>query len=275
MDETSAHICTFVDLFTSRVGEISDITEAHRGDVLKKILFVTLLDSLRRTASRCTQQKLDFSQFIVGYTSWSDATKISLPHFRAALRLQPIVDTSDSQVKNLMTAVDKKYAAWLSTVTHPFNLPEALHLVELQDNEPMAMHALSVENDIDESWIETFCPLTKVAPINKWFQHASMLKKFRNCLVHEYRNLGVNNRSERFDVPHYEHIVCRDPKSGKMEAYFNLVYPCKFIYNVVTTALENVRQQLTDRQCNPFDSWPKHEVYWIREFNQSTLLPRY
>lgn len=275
MTNTEKYIHTFIDLFTSRTNEVLEITETDRGNVLKKILFATLLDALNKTASRCANVKPNLTQFIINYTSWDSATKISLPHFMAALHQEPLIDTSDSQVATLIGEVDRLYAAWTSTIDHPFHSPEALRLVALRDNDQTQLHALSIDNDIDEGWIETFCPLTKLQSIDKWFQHAAMLKKFRNCLVHESRQMGANNRPERFDVPHYEHICCGDRKTGQMELYFNLVYPCDFIYRLVTTAIERVKLELINMNYNPFESWPKREIYWVTELNETLLLPRY
>jgi hypothetical protein len=275
MSKNSEHIQNFIARFDARADEIVSLVESDRSHILKKILFTTLLDGLNKVIAKTMGEKDDLSHFVINYGDWSAARKISLPHFRAELRRGTRIDTSDLSVESLLKAVDNKYSVWLSTIDSPFNEPEDVGLIAFRDDDEMQLHALSVENDINEDWIKNFCSLDKIEPLNTWFRHANMLKKYRNCLVHESRQMGVKNRPERFDMPHYEHICVRLRETLRMEMYFNLVYPYGFFYNLTKNAIKNVREKLIENKLNPFDAWPKQEIYWIDEFNSNTLLPPY
>ena len=232
------------------------------------------MDTLNKITTRSLNRKDDLSIFIADYCGWDSARKISLPHFRAYLH-QKDASTFDADMRTLFEAIDEKFSIWMSTINWPFRRPEDIGLIALRDEDEIQMHALSIINDIDEVWLENLCPLHKITDPIRWFKHASMLKKYRNFLVHEARQPGVNNRPERFDIPHYEgtHVILTETNRG--ESYWNLVYPSKFFYNLAKNAINSVQQEFVRVQLNPFDAWPKSEVYWIQELNNNTLMPPY
>lgn len=97
-------------------------------------------------------------------------------------------------------------------------------------------------------------------------RHVHLLYAYRNFLVHEMRQPGRGMDFDRNDQEPYYHSMTHIAE-GRKSGSWELVYPARFLEQLCTVALKNVRDHYITQQVNPYDAFA-FGTYWIEELNR-------
>ncbi|MBK8574206.1 MAG: hypothetical protein IPN90_00485 [Elusimicrobia bacterium] len=234
-NEIQQKIAGFIGFFEVEIKKIS--SDEHR--LHKKILFVSLLDTLSRVVFPRAGGRERFVAFISEFSLWATKCKVSLPHLSQLLTSAP-----EPEFENLRMHVQRLYQQW--------GKGEIIHL----------------DRDSDYEEIVRFWPGGKsggkrVAGVGlDALQHIHLLYTYRNSLVHEFRAPGYGVEFPNDNEPFYMNTKLVPDETETWE----LSYPESFLKLLVETCVSHLKLYLDKNMIDPYTSFT-FGSYWISELN--------
>lgn len=204
----------------------------------QKLLFVCILDTLARAVYVDSQSSgKRFVRFIKQFSSWSDHSRVSLPHLVDLLERERF-----PQLDNVRTFARRELEKWR-----------------------WGEEIVPISRDPDASMISGIWPSESQAPQKwEWLQHSQLLASYRHSLVHEFRS---PSNAEPVQLPAEQPVYVSsgaghdyDPEKLS-RTWWSLSYPVPFFRSLCSTSLELVSQHLLERSKDPYDSFPESD-YW-------------
>lgn len=222
----------FCNYFNDRIAEIEKIESR----ILKKVLFVSVLDSLSNLMeSDTTGNKINFTKFIRNFANWKDSQKISLPLLYQHIRNNSITFEEDKEVI-------------------PF-LEDKYKLIKYG-----LIHRLDEDITIDDIRLKIGGELSKKANNEIMrFEHANIFYVYRNYLVHEFREpnfSGLENIPTN-ETPYY---IGGDINISKQQTNWKLVYSEHFFIELVKSSLSAIKKYLIDNNKNPYECYDFEKI---------------
>lgn len=218
---TKEEIDRYCSYFTEKLREISVIDNI----LFKKILFVTMLDTLARGAFPIiTSNRKRFVEFIDKFADWQDKDRISLPQLSFLL---------ESETCSLLR---KEVLERLETWKQGREI------------------RLSDDAECDE--LLSFASNDEVDSVKK-ARHSALLYIYRNRLVHEFRKPGYGIEHEGDEWPYYHSLTDSKTNSETWE----LVYPSQFFVHIIESSLGNLTNYLLKGGINPYDSYDFSSIW--------------
>src|SRR6185312_7443268 len=261
MSKSSTHIENFKAYFESLLSMIRELPQDRKWDVIRKSLYVAIIDSIGQIAFP-KQQNANAQRFrrtILDFGKWPHATFFSLPHLHQYLKVH-----QDRYFKQLeIKLVKPAYAVWLDERESRRRLP----WIDL----PGLRQVLSLDADIPENIVLHLVKkdnLDKVKSIKR-FQHYALLYSYRNVLLHSLRIPGLNDRPEEMNYPYYEEYAVTDRADGKLSIFHDLVYSTTFFYTLSERVLKNATLYFQNNEVDPYKQLQSSvALYWIDGLNQ-------
>ncbi|NQU83385.1 MAG: hypothetical protein HQ536_01610 [Parcubacteria group bacterium] len=194
--------------------------------VFKKILYCTIVDTL----SKCAHpQKTDngkrFRDFVSEFGNWDERNKVSLPQLKLYLDKQ-----SNECFNFLKNFVEQKINQW---------------------EEALICETKNLEHDPTLKEIIKFCSNRKKQEELKFFQHISLLWKYRNFLIHEFREPEGSFEGENdYEIHYYSQTDL-----NTQEETWELVYPLSFFEKLAETCTNNLKKKFLVEKTSPYDSF--------------------
>ncbi len=240
-------ITNFVDFFRhhiSRVGQISEKYEDKEDSdvqLYQKILYVAILDTLAKCVFPRSRNRDRIVSFLRRFSKWTDVDRVSLPHIVQLTKQRP-----DPAYERLRDFAFGKLTTWV-----PGRL---IHL----------------ESDPEVKQVKDIWPEVKdyQEPGNRdwrWesLQHANLFYKFRNNLIHEFRQLGDYHDLIDMEKPYYKHSYIG---LDMVEQVWTLIYPRTFLKKLCEDSLEGVEEYLRKNRVDPTPFYTYGD-FWLDELN--------
>ena len=211
-------ISTYCGHFTEQLNLIGSLG-SH---LYRKILLVSILDTLSRARhpNLVTSNHDRFVDFIQSSTGWEDCERVSAPLLLARLEKDPAL-----QDIKLARDLRKWIGQWREG-----SMPRAADDPRVTELTPSGVLS---QNGV---------------PLERHYTHVELFYAYRNVLVHEFREPGVDFGILGDRSPYYIRVDDLD----SAEQRWHLVYPADFFQTVGERALENVKQYLVANQLNPY-----------------------
>lgn len=233
-----AEIHRFIQHFETTTNEIAALRDAS--GVLKKTLYVALLDAVSKSVHSRGSNRDRFVSLIRKFSQWRDRERVSLPHLAQLLNL-----TSDPAFEPLRQMVQKRFELWLAP-WGPIYLSE--------DPEPEEIEELWPKERNHRMTIEGISP--------DLLMHCQFLYAYRNFLVHELREPGYDMEFGEEKEPHYQDVTTVPSVNGPAVESFEPVYPLPFFESLATAVLPAVSDYLLQTNINPYEAYG-FGTYWI------------
>lgn len=251
-NQISQRINDFISSFEKHINNIENISIEHNTRRYRKILFVSVIEGLAKARyPRKSSPRERFVKFVRQFGNWEFCDNISLPHLVSALER-----TAAKQFVPLRDYVFIELSKW-GTVG-PVYLDKDPNISDIQSRWPK----------VNGSLMDIPCLKIKIQQL----QHAELLYKYRNYLVHESRQPTMGFDSERDSNPFYESWDNYDTTVGKQVAKFKLVYPSGFLCELSKNCLSNLKKYLITNSRDPFDSFSFGD-YLLEELNDDDSFP--
>ena len=232
VDNNSQHIARFIDAFEEQIRKISAVEH----QLYRKLLFVSLLDTLSRVVFPRASNRERFISFISKFSSWSEKFRVSLPHLSQLLIYAPEPD-----FEKLRLHVQRLFQQWGNG--------EIIHLGRDPNFE-----------DINQLWPQR----KSIEGVGlEFLQHINLLYTYRNSLVHEFRALGYGIEFPDDREPFYMIVKALPEETETWE----LCYPTDFLKSLAETCLSSLKSYLDKNSVNPYTSFT-FGSYWISELNK-------
>ena len=229
----------FIGFFRNKLEaiEATDFKESKR--LFEKILYMGLLDALSGTTtySKRSKNRERIVSFIKHFAKWPHQERISLPHLVGFLQKVP-----DPEFSSLRDYAFSLIDQW------PWG-----EIISLDKDPTLA--------DVKKLW-----PSSLSKPFDDigldYLQHLNLFYRYRNSLVHEFREPGYGMEMENDSEPFYHHMTDLDTDAETWE----LVYPLGFYRRICREAIENLREYYVNQRLDPY-SLSRFGTYWIDELN--------
>ncbi|MBK7103670.1 MAG: hypothetical protein IPH62_00085 [Ignavibacteriae bacterium] len=228
-EEKIAEIKYFFDYFRNQINVIDGLTTNIKGSdklyVEKQTLLVSLIDSL----SNARFNKQNYPQFarrhrerfvrlLTEYSDWIEGELVSVPFLFDHLKTKNLNGLLFNELKSLMEKNEYK-GNWLRASKIDLSVSE-LNSYALNEKEEEAI---------------------------LFYQHFSILYRYRNYLVHEARKpgYGMEFMSYEKDFPIY-HSYINEPS-------LHLLYPMGMLKKIMTNLCNNLEQYFVSKLIDPYD----------------------
>lgn len=231
----------FLGFFRDLLKEIQNLESAKSTALFRKTLYSSLLDALTRTTALAHPKKsnreriVDFVSIFCGWPEWG---KISLPHLIRLLEKVP-----DPAFSNLREYAFSIYDQWDEGAV------------------------IRLDRDPDFQTIKEIWPKEIPKPLEdiqiEFLQHANLLYRYRNSLVHELREPGYGMEFTTDTEPFYHSMTNSDTK----EKTWELVYPLGFYEKLCENAIDKLKDYYLKDRIDPYSCYV-FGTYWIEELNR-------
>jgi hypothetical protein len=239
-NEIQKQIERFISYFQNKYQIIKETKFKENDELLKKILYVGIIDSFSKTIFPRKGNRERFVSFLEKYSEWKHSNRISLPHLVRLLEFTP-----EPEYSKLREFVFSAYGQWPSG------------------------EIISLEKDPEFKEVIKYWP--KGQANNECIKgvklealkHVHLFYTYRNSLIHELRNLGYGLEELSLGKePSYHSMIMEDGKDT-----WQLVYPLGFFENICETCIINLKEYLILNNIDPYNSF-KFGSYWKEELNQ-------
>jgi len=208
-------ISKFCSYFDSRIKEIENLNNR----LYQKILIVTLMDTLSIAWTRGSEKrnKLRFCKLIRECIKWEGSDRISIPMLNYRL------------VKRSNLLNDK--------ITALFNNYKEERIYRI-DTDPFY-----------SDFIENILITKEEENLLKDTRHTELLYKYRNNLIHEFREPGHGMEISNDNESPYYYLMLN--LRTNVETW-ELVYPKLFLIKLAKTALISLKHNLLEKDLNPY-----------------------
>ncbi len=237
----SQHIDDFNVHLSKKLNSIAQISGPDH-HLLKKVLYVSFLDSLSACVCSDKENKKRFMCLLDKYSNWNERDNVSLTHLSRIFSL-----TSDPVPPTIYDFVDKKLKKWKDE-------PHKIILIS-EDPTSIEVKNLGWTNGIIDSKIIYLSDI----------KHSNLLYQLRNSLVHQFQT-NIELGSNIPEKPFYQVVSKLEQDGTSTPLRIELLYPSKFLETLSKTVLNNVIQYLRDGNINPFPHYYAGE-YWLERLN--------
>lgn len=224
-------ITKFTGCFRQQIAEISGLTCSGTSDkqlyLYRKVLLVALLDCLasirfnKKTYPELTKQnRLRFTRFVDEYGGWPAGCRVSTPLLVRRLKKKQLTGPLLSKAESHLDQFNPQAGSGESLEEMDFSLEELRHLAQREAEERVLEDA----------------------------QHWSLLYRYRNYLVHEFREPGYGMEvfaKNNNGVPWY-HCYLGDQN-------YYLVYPVALFENIAKSAISGLASYFEQQELDPYD----------------------
>jgi hypothetical protein len=202
-------------------GQLSSVREVDN-ILYRKILFVSMLDCLARSAFPGKNNRDRFVSFVDRFSQWQDKDRVSCPQLKMILERENFVGGE------LHDIVSKRLSSWPDG-----RIIEPTHDYLIRDLTPFSEKEEKV--------------------LLKKTKYTELLFTYRNHLVHEFREPGRGGGfSSESKTPYYVGFLSADPEG---EDTWELDFPVPFIDDLCQKGLAGLEAHLTQEGINPYDSY--------------------
>ena len=210
-----SQITKYIEYLNEELKKIGSIDNV----LYKKLLLVTLLDSIARSKYPKGGNKERFVNFVFDCGEWENSQRVSIFQLYYYLEKQ-----QSSSYNDLKDSITKR--------TESFETGRIYNL----DVDPLYEDLIRLNTSQDEKELISN------------FRHSILLYKYRNCLVHEFREPGygmefINDRT----TPYYHGM-----SSLENIDTWELVYPIGFFVDLAQKSLRNLAIFFEKNDLDPF-----------------------
>lgn len=203
------------------------LIEGADSHLLKKILYVTFIDSIAACVYPGKGNRDRFVETINRFSHWEDRNRISITHIAryAYSTSDPAFEKTRNYVKPILDAWKIRAGEYILISEDP----------------------LITDSEIKPAlWQRDKDSLINLSPRD--FSHGTLIYKMRNALVHQFQANANNLLPSAPDIPFYQVVsnLEREPLEIK------LVYPSIFLKSIAESVLNNVTDYLKSGNINPF-----------------------
>lgn len=217
----------YISFFKGKTAEISRI---EADPIFRKILYLVEIDTLSRAAFPNQKgHKNRVIKFLDECSNWSARDRVS------AIQLQHILEKNGKSSGALFGLIKNRVDSWTcGSIIYPSQ--------DLSFGEVQSLARSDVSKIVDEA------------------RYDRLLYKYRNTLIHEFRepgtgmDLGTDSAS-----PYYLGIYHQNTGESSWE----LVFPVQFLERLCKDGIKGLRKHLLTNKLNPYDSY-KFGTQWHR-----------
>ena len=223
--------------------DLVDKIEGHQYKIHKKILYVSMIDTIAGLIYPTRGNRDRFVQTLIKFASWDEAEYVSIPHLVRTLQLNP-----DPEYNQLRKYVFNEFRNWKQGSLVPIDTDVPANKVGT--HWPKGKQLNEAVNDV---MLESL-------------RHAHLLYKYRNALVHSFRPLGSDFEMPEDENPYYMAITTIGSKSDDNDIYWDLIYPEVFFKKLVNNIFDNAEIHILNNKINPAEIL-KVGRYWLPSLN--------
>ena len=212
----------FIEHFQNQKVDIASVKPI----IYRKLVYVAALDSIARAAFGDVGNKRRNIRLIDELTKWVDRDRVSLPQLCLAL------ERNDQLSSKLWVDATERLKRWGSG--------EVVHL----NRSPLLAELAALAQKTEEKML-------------KECRYAELYYRYRNALVHEFREPGYGiERSTDRNEPYYHSMLDKQRQ---------LVFPIGFFARIYDEALAGLKAYLIRCDINPYSQfnlgseWPKNK----------------
>ena len=231
-------INSFFSFFQKKIERIKKLSIPKEDIFLKKQFYMAIIDTLGKKISLPkTSNRERFVRVVNDFSDWKEKDKVSLPHLCRFMKR-----ITEPKFIKLRTHIEEKNKLWVHGKTI----------------------MLTMDSDFEE--LTKLWPKEFLKPNNdislEHFQHKHLFYKFRNCLIHEFREPGYGMDFGEESSPFYHSV------SGLKSSIISweLVYPILFLEEMVESIIEKLRKYFHEIDIDPRICF-KFGSNWIEELN--------
>lgn len=217
------------------------LIEGADSHLLKKILYVTFIDSIAACVYPGKGNRERFVETINRFSHWEDQDRISITHISryAYSTSDPVFEKTRNYVQPILDAWKARAGDYILISEDPLITDEAIK---------------------PALWKRDKESLVNFAPQD--FSHGALLYKMRNALVHQFQSNANNLLPSAPNTPFYQVVsnLERDPLE------IELVYPSAFLKSIAESVLNNVIEYFKRGNINPFPHYYSGS-YLVNELN--------
>jgi len=240
MKEIKERQDTFFSVFEGYIDSINTASFQKQDKTFKKVLFVSVIDTLAKCAYPHKSNAKRFTSFIDKFCQWKHCNKVSLTNLIRLLSIIP--DPAFSDLRKYTLSI---FDNWHGSIEKDPDLIDIQKLwpknIEYEQNHPL--QKFNAES------------LT-----HKW-----LFYKYRNHLVHGLREPGYGIESEENTEPFYHTMgALHEENSFSWE----LVYPLSFFNCLCRCGFKNLKTYCENNRIDPYESYKEtFGTYWMEELN--------
>lgn len=230
---------SFLSFFRSSVKEITNLKcPDSRAALFSKILYSSLLDALSITTAHPEKGNRDrIVEFIRTFCNWDNCERVSLPHLVRLLEKVP-----GPTFSNFREYAFSQFDKWTEG--------EVIYL----DKDPTL-------ESVKKHWKHNI-PILKDIRI-EFLQHVNLFYRYRNSVIHEWREPGYGIEFPRDSPPYYHSMTDTDTQQNSWQ----LVYPLRFYEKLCEAAIDNLKDYYLKNRIEPRSCY-RFGTYWIEELNR-------
>jgi hypothetical protein len=249
----------FVKHFARHIEVILESDTGHDGSLYARLLLTSLLDTLSAVAFPGEKVGKRFMRFVMEFSGWEDAKRVSLLHLHRLLR-----DEARVEFTPIKEWVDQRF-----TAIFPLNPKPTTAIRRLGDAEQSIVADPNME-DVLLLWPRSSDTLLKIGRTGvEDLQHGALLYQYRNFLVHEFRVPGRGWDVTKEGEPFYQKMIEVEHDLTPVRERWELVYPLAFLGTICRNALTALGGTLQLEKRNPFNAFAESS-YWLRSLGGET-----
>lgn len=209
-----------------------------QSEFFRRVLLLSMVESLaksryspRLTGGSTLAKGESFSRLVVEYGEWPEATLYSVPQLCYLLADQGL------QTGPLHTRVEQELQSW--STGQPVVLAADLRI---EDVAPLVAPPVQ-QNIVDSA------------------RHDQLLWRYRNNLVHEFREPGYPWSFDHVHSPHYSSMSHATPGVGITATTWELSYPIDWLEGLVETIVESLRSYWKSNDLDPREAYDFGSVW--------------
>ncbi len=259
METTEEKIKRFGAHFGEHLDKVSRLGSCG-GDLYARLLITVMLDTFSKVAFPSEDQVgKRYVDFVVSFSDWQDAGRVSLLHLARAVSLD-----LGAHLKTARSWVEVELKKRLPVECrpgagrHPSEVEVPISVdPELADVEDPCVWPRDTKGGPLKA-----CGITAPADV----RHAVLLYRYRNTLAHEFRTPGGGWDIRLSGSPFYQRVTTELPTSAPPQERWELVYPLGFLDQIARSSLRNLVARLLVEGRSPFAAITGG-TYWIPKLN--------
>lgn len=210
---------SFTNYYKHFVKSVESLQSVECEKILRKLAFVAIIDANAKVIFPKQRNYKRFTNIIREFGNWSNANKVSLPYLQAFL-----LKTPDPEFEDLRLFVNSEIAQWPSS------------------------SFVSLDKDSDYKIIQRNWPKDKKQDQLEQLRHVDIFYKYRNLLVHEFRQQSdpLDSDSEEYPI-YFSELNLPDFDLKRWQ----LFYPTVFFQKLANNIIENVGVYLRKNKLDP------------------------
>ncbi len=228
----------YISYYTKSYNLINSISEKndYSYKLHKKILYISIIDSLSGIIYPNKSPRQSFTKFISGFSNWNYAEYISIPHLSKLLILNP-----DPKFSVLRKFIFSKIDNWKKG--SDIYIDKDLNINEIKKYWPKK---ISLSEKISGASLDSL-------------KHIHLFYNYRNSLIHSFIALGTDLEVPEHEEPYYWFLTSSN--------HWDLIYPTEFLNKICKSLIENTETFLKENRIDPIEII-KSGRYWLKQLNK-------